>query len=232
LTASEGFRPRYQDRMQAGFELAGELQRLVAGQDPVILAIPKGGVHVAASVATQLEAPLDLAITRRIAAPGRREATLGAITPDRTLVINKTLVSQLNLPDEEVDSLSIPAWAEAQRAQQLYRGNRPPPDLRGRTAVIVDDRVITGYSMMAAAVSVRKLEPSRVVVAVPVAYVEGMDLVRGYVDDMLALEISTDPVFNTARYYANYGPVSDREVSWTLEHFWSERPPTGHGETF
>ncbi len=232
MTSSEGFRPRYRDRMQAGNELAGELQRFVAGQNAVILAIPRGGLPVAEPVATQLHARLDLAITRRIAAPGRREATLGAITPDRTLVVNKTLVSQLGLPDEEVESLSIPAWAEAQRAQQLYRGNRPYPDIRGCTAVIVDDRLITGYSMMAATVSVRKLEPERVVVAVPVAYVEGMDLVRGYADEMLALEISTDPVFNTARYYANYPPVTDREVSWILEHLWSERPPTGHGETF
>lgn len=232
MTNSEVFRPRYQDRLQAGYELAGELQRFVAGQDPVVLAIPRGGVHVGAAVANQLHAPLDLAITRRIPAPGRREATLGAITPDRTLVVNRTMVSQLGLPDEEVESLSIPAWAEAQRTEQLYRGNRPLPDLRGRTAVIVDDRVITGYSMMAAAVAVRKLEPGRVVVAVPVAYVEGMDLVRGYADDMLALEISTDPIFNTARYYANYNPVSDREVIWTLESFWSEMPPTGSGETF
>ena len=80
--------------------------------------------------------------------------------------------------------------------------------------------------------SARKMEPDRVVVAVPVAYVEGMELVRSYVDDMLALEISTDPVFNTARYYVNYPQVTDQEVSWTLEHFWSERPPTGYSETF
>ena len=75
-------------------------------------------------------------------------------------------------------------------------------------------------------------EPERVVVAVPVAYVEGMDLVRGYADDMLALEISTDPLVNTARYFINYGPITDREVIWTLEHFWPEKPPAGRAETF
>jgi putative phosphoribosyl transferase len=225
-------RARYHDRVHAGFELAGDLRRFLVGQDSVVIAIPRGGVPVAATIAVELRSPLDLIVTRRIEAPDQPDQTLGAITPDRTLVINKTLVSSMGLSDEEIEELSIPVWAEVQRTQQLYRAGRPEPDLRGRTAVIVDDRLTTGYTMMAAVVSVRKLEPARVVVAVPVGYLEGIERVRGYVDELLSLEIATDPNFLPSSYYANLTPLTDREVIWTLEHFWAERPPDGFSETF
>lgn len=232
MASQHEVRARYSDRTQAGYELVGELERFLVGQDTLVLAIPRGGVPVAASIATSLGAPLDVVTPRKIEAPGRETMTLGAITPDRTLVINKPLVSQLKLSDAKVEELSIPIWAEVQRIQQLYRRGRPYPDLRGKTAVIADDRLTTGYTMMAAVASARKLEPARVVVAVPVASLEGIDRVRGYVDDLVSLEITPDPVFIASRYYANWIPVSDQEIIWTLDRFWAERPPDGYSETF
>ena len=100
------------------------------------------------------------------------------------------------------------------------------------TAVIVDDLLTTGYTMMAAVVAARKLEPARVVVAVPVGSVDGIERVRGYADDLISLEISTDPAFSASAYYADASPLSDQEVIWTLERFWSARPPNGYSETF
>lgn len=223
---------RFVNRLHAGYELATDLQRFLVGQNPIILAIPRGGVPVAAALARSLETHLDLIIPRRIELPGEGDLTLGAVTPDRTLVINKELVERLNLSDEEVEQLSLPAWAEAQRTQQLYRKGRPYPDLRGRTAVIVDDRLTTGYSMMAAVVAARKLEPERVVVAVPVSYLEGIERVRGYVDELLSLEITTEPKYMASRYYADWASLTDQEVVWTMEHFWADRPPQGYNETF
>jgi predicted phosphoribosyltransferase len=231
LTNDNYARPRFNDRVHAGYELAAELGHSLAGHDPVVLAIPRGGVPVAASIATHHRAPLDLIVPRRIAHPNQPEMTVGAITPDRTLVINKALISESGITDEEIEELSIPVWAEVQRTQQLYRGGRPLPDLRGRTAVIVDDRLITGYTMMAAVISARKLEPARVLVAVPVGHLEGIERMRSYVDELLSLEIITRPTL-MSRFYADYTPLTDREVIWTLERFWSERPPNGFTETF
>lgn len=225
-------RVRFNDRMHAGYELASDLQRYLNGQDPIVLAIPRAGVPVAAAIAGDFNALLDLIIPRRIPVPKNPGMALGAITPDRTMVINKALVAEMKLSDEEIEQLSIPVWAEVQRIQQLYRGSRPYPEMRGRTAVIVDDRLITGYTIMAAVVAVRKMEPERIVVAVPVASLDGIERVRGYADELLSLEMTTDSMFPASRYYADAAPLTDQEVIWTLERFWSTRPPNGYSETF
>ena len=232
MTNTGQARPRYNDRRHAGFELAADLRPFLEGQGPIVLAIPRGGVPVASSIAEDLKAELDLIIPRRIAGPGQPDVTLGAITPDRTLVINREVKENLRLTDEEVEELSIPVWAEVQRTQQVYRVGRRYPDLRGRTVVIVDDRLITGYTMIAAAMSVRKLEPARVVLAVPVAHIEGIERARGYVDELVSLEIATGAGLTLSRDYADSSPLTDQEVIWTLDRHWSERPPSGYTETF
>ena len=225
-------RPRYNDRLHAGYELAGDLHGFFSGQDPVVLAIPRGGVPVAAAIASDFGAHLDLIIPRKIEAPNKPGMALGAITPDRTMVVNKALVAKLRLSNARLEQLSIPVWAEVQRIQQLYRGSRPYPDLKDRAVVIVDDRLTTGYTMMAAVVAVRKMEPARVVVAVPVSSLDAIERVRGYADDVLSLEIAPEADFPVSRYYAHPDPLTDQEVIWTLEHFWSQRPPNGYSETF
>ena len=116
---------------------------------------------------------------------------------------------QLNLSDSEVEKLSIPVWADAQRLTQRYRSGRPYPILTGRTVVIVDDGITTGYTMMAAAISARKMEPSRIVVAVPVASIEAIERLGPYVDDVLSLEISTSDQFSVPGHYVHYEAMSD-----------------------
>jgi putative phosphoribosyl transferase len=223
---------RFNDRAHAGYELALDLRRFLGGQTPVVLAIPPEGVPVAASVSAALAAPLDVVISQRIPAPGDTNETLGAVTPDRTLVINRPLVSRLNLSDEEIEQFAVPAWAEAQKMLGRYRGGRPYPDLRGRTAVLVGDGLTSGYTMMAAVVATRKLEPAKIMVAVPVGAIEAIERVGSAVDDLLSLEIRTDPDFSVESHYSRYVPFTDEEVMWTLEQFWMERPPSGYSETF
>lgn len=225
-------RPRFTDRSHAGYELAADLKHLLHGVTPVILAIPPDGLHVAVSLANELNAPLDLAISRRIVPPNESGETLGAITPDRTLVLNTPLVSELGLSEQDVDNLTIPVWAEAQRAMQSYRRGRPYTDLQGRTVVIVDDGLTTGYTVLAAVVSTRRLEPERIIVTVPVASIEAIERVRSYVDDLISLEISASHPFSVANFYNHYSALGDRDVIWTLDHFWSDRPPKGYSETF
>lgn len=223
---------RFNDRAHAGYELAADLSRFLYGQNPMVLAVPPDGLPAASAIAEAMNAPLDLIVSRRIVAPGHAEETVGAVTPDRTLVVNKALMDRLGWGDAEVEQLSIPVWAEAQRAMQHYRRGRPYPDLKGRTALIVDDGLTTGYTVIAAVISARKLEPARVVVAVPVASLEALERVRGYVDELFSLEISAKVPFAVERYYKRYAPMSDQEVIWTLQHFWEERPPEGYTETF
>jgi putative phosphoribosyl transferase len=230
LTNQKG--ARFYDRVFAGHELALELKRFVEGQRPFVLAVPPDGVPVAASIARELNAPFDLAVSRRMVAPGHPTETLGAITPDRTLVVNKPLVSSLKLDDAAVEQLSIPEWADAQRAMQRYRRGRPYPSLQGHTAIVVDDGLTTGYTIMGAIISARKMEPDRVVVAVPVASLNGLERVRDYVDDLLALEISTADDFAVESYYTHYPAIGEQEVIWTLDHFWQEPGAAGFTETF
>jgi len=223
---------RFRDRTHAGYELAADLRGFLQGEEAIVLAIPPDGVPVASAVAAELNASFDLITSRRIMPPGDKEETLGAVTPDRTLVVNRALVDRLGLSDGEVEKLSIPVWADAQRLTQRYRSGRPYPILQGRTVVIVDDGVTTGYTMMAAAVSVRKMEPGRVVVAVPVASIEAIERLGPYVDDILSLEISASDNFSVPQHYVHYEPMSDQEVVWMLERGWTERPPHGYSETF
>ncbi|HET9496262.1 MAG TPA: phosphoribosyltransferase family protein, partial [Chloroflexia bacterium] len=131
-----------------------------------------------------------------------------------------------------VQQISIPEWADAQRAMQRYRRGRPYPSLHGHTAIVVDDGLTTGYTIMGAIISARKMEPDRVVVAVPVASLNGLERVRDYVDDLLALEISTADDFLVANYYTHYPAIGDQEVIWTLDHFWEGPGKAGFTETF
>lgn len=223
---------RYLNPTHAGHELALDLRRFLGGQTPFVLALPPDGVPVAASIARELNAPLDLAVSRRMIPEGYPDATLGAVTPDRTLVVNKPLVSEIGLTDEEVEQLSIPEWAEAQRSMQRYRRGRPYPSLQGYSAIIVGDGLTTGYTMLAAVISVRKMEPERVIVAVPVASLEAIERLRDYADDVLALKISADENFSVERYYRQYSHPSDQEVVWTLDALWNEKLFEGFTETF
>ncbi|HUP28462.1 MAG TPA: phosphoribosyltransferase family protein [Chloroflexia bacterium] len=223
---------RFRDRTHAGYELAVDLRGFLQGEKALVLAVPANGVPVAAAVAGELDSPFDVIVSRRIMAAGEPEETLGAVTPDRTLVVNTAAVRRLGLSDQEVEQLSIPVWAEARRMTQRYRSGRPYPELHGRTIVIVDDGVTTGYTVMAAAISVRNLEPARVVAAVPVASIEAIERLGPFVDDVLSLEIRTESPFSVADHYVHYEPTSDQEVVWMLERGWAERPPHGYSETF
>jgi putative phosphoribosyl transferase len=225
-------RKRFPDRIHAGYELAQELTRFLGGQKPFILAVPPDGVLVASAIATELNVPLDITVSRRMVAPGFPDETLGAITPDRTLVVNKPLVSRLGLSNQQVEELSTPEWVEAQRVMQRYRRGRPYPNLEGYTAVIVDDGLTTGYTVMGAIISVRKLEPSSIIVAVPVSSLTAMELLRDYVDSLMALEITSADDYSVAQYYTDYPEMTEQEVIWTLDHQWSDKVPGGYTETF
>ncbi|MFF4257755.1 phosphoribosyltransferase [Streptomyces sp. NPDC001663] len=182
---------QFHDRRQAGRELAGRLriqQEKGALPDPVVLALPRGGVTVAQEVARALNAPLDVLVVRKIGAPFQRELGVGAIVGDDEPLYDERALQQLGLTEKTLAPVVERERKELHRRERLYRQGRPAPDLTGRTAIVVDDGLATGSTARAALRYVRRLEPGRLVLAVPVASPEAADLMRAEADEVVCLQ--------------------------------------------
>src|SRR5690349_16860309 len=175
---------KFKDRCEAGRELAVKLMPYAAHGDVVILALPRGGVPVAYEVARALDAPLDVFLVRKLGVPGQEELAMGAIASGGVRVLNEEAVHSLDISTEVVDAVAEREQEVLKRRQQVYRDDRPPPDVRGRTVILVDDGLATGSTMRAAVAALRQLGPARIVVAVPVASADTCALLREQVDEM------------------------------------------------
>jgi putative phosphoribosyl transferase len=163
---------QFRNRAEAGRLLAERLRAYAGRDDVVVLGLPRGGVPVAFEIARALDAPLDVFLVRKLGVPGHEELALGAIATGGTRVLNERLVESLGIPREWIEAIDAKEMRELERRERAYRGDRPPPDLTGRTVILVDDGLATGSTMLAAVQAVRQDEPERVVVAVPVAPAE------------------------------------------------------------
>jgi predicted phosphoribosyltransferase len=163
---------RFQDRTEAGRELARHLANYADRPDVVVLALPRGGVPVAYEVARALQAPLDVFLVRKLGVPGHEELAMGAIASGGVRVLNRDVLCALGISDAVVDMVAERAGEELRRREQLYRDDRPAPEVRGKTVVLVDDGLATGSTMRAAVAALRRLGPAHVVVAVPVGAAE------------------------------------------------------------
>ncbi len=202
----------YETREDAGRELADQVLAHYGQGDWLVLAIPRGGVPVGAPIAIRLGAPLDVVIPRKLPVPWDPEAGFGAVTADGTLVLNDELVSLLDLSPEEIRRTAAEVVAEVQRRTAIYRGDRPPPDVRGKWVLLTDDGLASGYTMIAAARSVKKDQPERVIVAVPVAPRDTLRRVAAEVDDVICLLAQERSPFAVASYYHYFPDMSDAEV--------------------
>jgi erythromycin esterase-like protein/predicted phosphoribosyltransferase len=207
---------RFRDRAEAGRLLATELLRYAGRSDVVVLALPRGGVPVAFEIARVLEAPLDVFMVRKLGVPGHEEFALGAIATGGVRVLNRELVERLRIPRDWLDAIEEREMRELGRREREYRGDRPPPDLSGRTVILVDDGLATGSTMVAAVRAVRADEPSRVVVAVPVADAEVCHALRAVADDVVCLS-TPRPLRSVGEWYEDFSQVTDDEVRALLE---------------
>ncbi|MFQ6077458.1 MAG: phosphoribosyltransferase [Candidatus Bathyarchaeia archaeon] len=201
----------FKDRDHAGKLLAEKL-RAYRGLDVIVLAIPSGGVPVGYAVAKGLDAPLDLMTVRKIQIPFNPEAGFGAVTVDGTAILNEPLVRHLNLSPEQVEIQISKAMRAIERRHRRFCGERPPPRLEGRTAIIVDDGVASGYTMLAAVASARKLNPAKIVVAVPTAPVDSLRGVAPRVDELYCLNVRDGFYFAVADAYLKWYDLGDEEV--------------------
>jgi erythromycin esterase-like protein/adenine/guanine phosphoribosyltransferase-like PRPP-binding protein len=213
---------RFRDRAEAGHLLA-ELLRGYAGRDDVIvLGLPRGGVPVAFEIARELDVPLDVFLVRKLGVPRQEEVALGAIATGGTRVLNRPLIEALGIPPEWIEAIDAKERRELERRERAYRGDRPPPDLTGRTVILVDDGLATGSTMLAAVSAVRQEDPARVVVAVPVADPDVCAGLRTVADEVVCLS-TPRPLDAVGAWYEDFSQTSDEEVRELLAR--ARRPP-------
>jgi len=201
----------FRDRTDAGRRLAERLLEYES-RGAVVLAIPRGGVPVGFEVAKRLNARFDVIIPRKIPIPWTPEAGFGAITADGTMVLNENMVRSLDLSEEEIQQAAEEVRQEIIRRTSEYRADRPPEDVKGKSVIVVDDGLASGYTMLAAIESLRKHEPSGIVVAVSVASAGAARLVAPKADKLVALVISGRLPFAVAEFYMQWRDLTDQEV--------------------
>jgi putative phosphoribosyl transferase len=213
----------FRDRTEAGRMLAGLLARYSSRGDLVVLALPRGGVPVAAEIASSLGAPLDVIVVLKVSTDQHPELALGAVADGGSVELNEDLIERLG-----ISSPSMTASIAANRAQiagrvRSLRGDRAPIDLTGATVILVDDGLATGASMRAAIAAVRARDPANVVVAVPVASREAADAIGRIVDDFVAIACPASFV-SVGTWYRSFAQVRDDEVRALLDRASHTRP--------
>jgi putative phosphoribosyl transferase len=201
----------FADRHDAGRRLGAALNPYAGHGDLLVLALPRGGVPVGFHVAQALGAPLEVFIVRKLGFPGQPELAMGAVASGGIRVLNQDVVRQFAIPDSVLDRVAAQEQHEIERRERDYRGNRPWPDLSGKTVILVDDGIATGSSMLAASRAVRAQQPARVVIAVPVAAASTLEQLRHQVDDIVCLVVP-DSFFAVGEWYDDLNQTSDEEV--------------------
>lgn len=209
----------FANRQDAGRRLAAALAHY-ADQRPVVLALPRGGVPVAAEVATALHAPLDLVLVRKLGLPFQPELAMGAVVDggEPIMVRNEDVLRLTGVTEEELAAVCQGELREIERRRARYLGNRAPVEVKGRTAIVVDDGIATGATTRAALQAVRARGPERLVLAVPVAPTETLATLRAEVDDLVCLE-DYETFGAIGLFYSDFSQVSDNEVTRILARF-------------
>jgi putative phosphoribosyl transferase len=219
----------FADRHEAGRRLGAELVRRLPqlhDGDPLVLAIPRGGVPVGYEVARHLDAALDLFIARKLGAPGHEELGIGAVAPGGTRFLDTDAIRALGVTEEYIEEITRKELAELERRLRRFRGDRPPPRIAGRPVILVDDGLATGVTALASLAAIRLDQPRRLVFAAPVCSVEGAETVARQADDVVCVA-TPDRFFGVGAWYHDFTQTSDdevvellrrRETEWNTTH--------------
>ena len=209
----------FQDRVEAGRRLATELTaRLptIRDEDPIVLAIPRGGVPIGYEVARAIDAPLDLFIARKLGAPGHEELGIGAVAPGGTRFLDADAIRALGVSEGYIEEVTRKELAELERRLRCFRGDRPPPAIGGRSVVLVDDGLATGVTALASLAALRLQHPRRLVFAAPVCSIEGATAVSRQADDVVCVAMP-ERFFGVGAWYRDFTQTSDEEVVQLLD---------------
>ena len=202
---------RFRNRTDAGRQLAEKLAAYANRPDVLVLALPRGGVRVAFELARAFGAPLDVFLVRKLGVPGYEELAMGAVATGGVRVLNDEIVRGLGISEHEIDAVVARELRELSRRDRLYRGDRPPSDVAGRTVILVDDGLATGATMRAAVQALRQQQPGRIVAAVPTASPDTCQVLKAEADDVICA-ITPEPFFAVGHWYDDFTQTTDDEV--------------------
>jgi putative phosphoribosyl transferase len=202
---------RFTDRYHAGRRLAAALAPYAGRPNLLVLALPRGGVPVGFEVARALHAPLDVMLVRKLGVPGHEELALGAFASGGVRVLSDVVVNALGIPDRVIATVAANEESELARRERAYRDDRPLPDVRGKTVILVDDGLATGSTMRAAAAALQAQHPERLVIAVPVAPRETCQSLLHDADDVVCATVP-EPFFAVGNWYEDFSQITDEEV--------------------
>lgn len=214
----------FADRLDAGQRLAAALAGYRDSR-PLILAVPRGGVVVAAPVAQSLQADLDIVIARKVGLPGNPELAVAAVAPDGEALFNRSALRAYGLQPADLEDGVRRETAEIARRAAAYRGERPQPRLKGRTVIVIDDGLATGFTVEAALRYIRRGQPERLVLAVPVAPPDTVTRLRPQVDELVCLA-QPEPFYAVGQFYQSFEQLEDGEVTAILKGYWSASAAT------
>jgi predicted phosphoribosyltransferase len=206
----------FNDRFHAGRLLARKLEHHRDDPEVLVLALPRGGVPVAAEVARVLDAALDVFLVRKLGLPGHSELAMGAVATGGVRVLNEDLVARLGIPESVIDKVADRELEVLRRQDRRFRGDRPPPAIEGRTIILVDDGLATGSTMRAAVEAIQNQQPRRLVVAVPIGAAETCDQFSRDVDEMVAVACPDD-FRAVAMWYEDFSQTPDAVVVGLLQ---------------
>jgi predicted phosphoribosyltransferase len=202
---------RFRNRTDAGRQLAEKLTAYANRPEILVLALPRGGVPVAFEVARALGVPLDVFLVRKLGVPGYEELAIGAVATGGVRVLNNEIVRGLGISEHEIDAVVARELQELARRDRLYRGDRQPPDVGGRTVILVDDGLATGATMRAAVQALREQQPARIVAAVPTASPDTCQVLKTEADDVICA-MTPEPFFAVSHWYGDFTQTTDDEV--------------------
>lgn len=211
----------FKDRREAGRQLAGTLfKQRYDGENTLVLGIPRGGLVVADEVAYALSATLDVIIARKIRAPYQPELGIGAIVDGDHIIVNEDLSRAVGATSEYMDHEIAYQKEEIERRLRFYRGEHPVPEVSGKTVIVIDDGIATGYTFRAALGSLRERHPDRLVAAAPVASLDSAEMLKAFADEVVCLHTPVS-FFAVGAWYQNFDQVSDEEAAAILHRNWS-----------
>jgi predicted phosphoribosyltransferase len=211
----------FRDRIHAGQLLAEKIRNCLAEKNILLLAIPAGGVPVACTISQILSLPVEVIVVRKIQIPWNTEAGFGAISWNGEVVLNDDLVAQLGLTKATIQNLTVATKKIIDERLKKFRKDKPLPSLKGKTVIIIDDGLASGFTMLAAVKSAKRAKPSRIIVAIPTASLRAVELLLPGVDELICLNVRSGPMFAVADAYRNWYDLTDEEV---IEFLKKQRP--------